>query len=92
MVNQDFRVEWIRQRVSTGFNMPERHHFDELLRREGGEEEEKILNFLNYQSQEDFSICLLFFKTIPEEEVQGECQVSEMSASVSASVSVLEHH
>lgn len=78
MVNQDFRVEWIRQRVCAGFSLPERHYFDELLSREDGEEEEKILNFLNYNSQEDFSICLLFFKTMPEEgigEGEGKCQV-----------------
>lgn len=80
MVNQDFRVEWIRQRVSAGFNLPERHYFDELLSREDGEEEEKILNFLNYNSQEDFSICLLFLKTLPEEgigEGEGKCEVSK---------------
>lgn len=82
MVNQDFRVEWIRQRVCAGFNLPERHYFDELLSREDGEEEEKILNFLNYHSQEDFSICLLFFKTMPEEgigEGKGKCQVNKMA-------------
>lgn len=73
MVNQDFRVEWIRERVCAGFHMPERHYFDELLSREDGEENEKILNFLNYSSQEDFSICLMFFKTLPEEEGEGKC-------------------
>lgn len=81
MVNEDFRVEWIRQRVCAGFNMPEKHYFDELLSREDGEEKEKILNFLNYYSQEDFSICLLFFKALPEEEAEGKCQVSEMAGS-----------
>lgn len=82
MAIQDFRVEWIRQRVCAGFNMPERHYFDELLSREDGEEEEKLLNFLNYHSQEDFSICLLFFKTMPEEEGEGKCQTSEMAWSL----------
>lgn len=61
--------------------MPERHYFDELLSREHGEEEEKILNFLNYYSQEDSSICLLFFKTILEEEGEGKCEVHEMTGS-----------
>lgn len=81
MVQEDFRVEWIRQRVCTGFNLPDRHYFDELLTREDGEDEEKILNFLNYHSQEDFSLCLLFFKTTPEEETEGKYQVSKLGKS-----------
>ncbi len=71
MVHDDLRVEWIRQRVSAGFNLPGCPDcFDELLSRQDGEEEEKIIRYLNVVSDEDSPSCLLFFKTIREEEVE----------------------
>ncbi|XP_015260407.1 PREDICTED: dynein heavy chain 10, axonemal [Cyprinodon variegatus] len=71
MVHEDLRVEWIRQRVTAGFNLtkyPE--SFDELVSRGGGEEEQKIIRFLNLVTDEDSSICLLIYQTTREEEVE----------------------
>ncbi|XP_031164939.2 dynein heavy chain 10, axonemal [Sander lucioperca] len=76
MVHDDLRVEWIRQCVSAGFNLPDGPNcFDELLSRRDGEEEEKIIHFLNVVSEEDSPSCLLFFKTIREEEIEVEIPV-----------------
>ncbi|KAM9858629.1 dynein axonemal heavy chain 10 [Aulostomus maculatus] len=72
MVHDDLRVEWIRQRVCAGFNLPDTNCFDELLNRGDGEEEEKILRYLNIVSEEDSTSCLLFFKCIREEEIEVE--------------------
>nr|XP_046243361.1 dynein axonemal heavy chain 10 [Scatophagus argus] len=70
MVHDDLRVEWIRQRVCAGFSLPDCSCFDELLSREDGEEEMKIIRYLNIVSEEDSPSCLLFFKTIREEEIE----------------------
>ncbi|XP_069379878.1 dynein axonemal heavy chain 10 isoform X1 [Paralichthys olivaceus] len=71
MVHDDLRVEWLRQRVSAGFNLSKCPEcFDELLSRGDGEEEQKIIRYLNVVSEEDSPSCLLFFKTIREEEVE----------------------
>lgn len=78
MVHDDLRVEWIRQRVCAGFILPDCNCFDELLSRGDGEEEQKIIDFLNIVSQEDSSVCLLFFKTIIEEEVDVEFPVGKL--------------
>ncbi|XP_071339029.1 dynein axonemal heavy chain 10 [Trachinotus anak] len=76
MVHDDLRVEWLRQRVSAGFNLWDRPNcFDELLSRGDGEEEERIIRFLNVVSDEDSPSCLLFFKTIREEEIEVEVPV-----------------
>uniref|UniRef100_A0A3B4UD57 Dynein axonemal heavy chain 10 n=1 Tax=Seriola dumerili TaxID=41447 RepID=A0A3B4UD57_SERDU len=73
MVHDDLRVEWIRERVTAGFNLWDCPNcFDELLSREDGEEEEKIIRYLNIVSEEDSPSCLLFFKTIREEEIEVE--------------------
>ncbi|XP_063753564.1 dynein axonemal heavy chain 10 [Eleginops maclovinus] len=65
----DLRVEWIRQCVTAGFVLPEHPNtFDELLGRE--EEAEKVLRFLDFVSEEDSPSCLLFFKTVKEEEIE----------------------
>lgn len=68
MVHEDLRVEWIRRRVCAGFNLTTCKCFDELLSRADGEEEEKIIRYLSIVSNEDSSLCLLFFKTATEEE------------------------
>lgn len=78
MVHDDLRVEWIRQRVCAGFSLPDCNCFDELLSRGDGEEEQKIIEFLNIVSQEDSSVCLLFFKTIIEEEIDVEFPVGKL--------------
>lgn len=80
MVHDDLRVEWIRQCVSAGFNLPDGPNcFDELLSRRDGEEEEKIIHFLNVVSEEDSPSCLLFFKTIREEEIEVEIPVGKLA-------------
>ncbi|KAM4746443.1 dynein axonemal heavy chain 10 [Anableps anableps] len=71
MVHDDLRVEWIRQKVTAGFSLRKYPEcFDELLRREDGEEEDKIIYFLDFESDEDSSSCLLFFKIVREELVE----------------------
>uniref|UniRef100_A0A3Q3B280 Dynein axonemal heavy chain 10 n=1 Tax=Kryptolebias marmoratus TaxID=37003 RepID=A0A3Q3B280_KRYMA len=74
MVHDDFRVEWIRQKVTAGFNLAKKYPecFDELLGRDDGEEEKNIIRFLNVVSEEDSHSCLLFFKSIREEEIEVE--------------------
>ncbi|KAK9522770.1 hypothetical protein VZT92_019216 [Zoarces viviparus] len=73
MAHDDVRVEWIRECVSAAFNIADGSDcFRELFDRGHGEEEEKITRFLNVVSEEDSTSCLLFFKTIREEELQVE--------------------
>ncbi|XP_062273833.1 dynein axonemal heavy chain 10 [Scomber scombrus] len=74
MVHDDLRVEWIRQRVCAAFNL-ELNYFDELLSRGDGEEEEKVIRYLNVVSEKDSPSCLLFFKSTREEEVEVEIPV-----------------
>lgn len=78
MVHDDLRVEWIRQRVCAGLNLQESRCFDELLCREDGKDEELIISFLNIVSKEDRSLCLLFFKTVTEEEIEVKIPVSKL--------------
>uniref|UniRef100_A0A8D3BG74 AAA+ ATPase domain-containing protein n=1 Tax=Scophthalmus maximus TaxID=52904 RepID=A0A8D3BG74_SCOMX len=76
MVHDDLRVEWVRQRVTAGFNLfdcPE--CFDELLSREDGDEEDKIVRFLNVIADDDSPSCLLFFKTGREEEIEIQVEI-----------------
>lgn len=73
MAHHDLRVEWIRRAVSAGFNLSGCPNcFDELLSRRDGEEEIKILRFLNFVSEDDSPSCLLFFKTFREEQIEVE--------------------
>lgn len=88
MVHDDLRVEWIRQRVCVGFNLQESRYFDELLCREDGRDEELIISFLNIVSQEDRSLCLLFFKTVTEEEIEVKIPVSKLGLSFFLSTSL----
>uniref|UniRef100_A0A3P8UAE7 Dynein axonemal heavy chain 10 n=1 Tax=Amphiprion percula TaxID=161767 RepID=A0A3P8UAE7_AMPPE len=79
MVHHDLRVEWIRQRVSAGFNLtscPE--CFDDLLSGDDGEAEGEIIRYLNVVSEEDSSSCLLFFKTMREKEIEVEVPMTEV--------------
>lgn len=78
MIHDDLRVEWIRQQVSSNFNLtgcPD--SFDELLCRADGEEEQKIIRFLDDVAQKR----LLFFKTIREEEIEVEIPGGKLTAS-----------
>ncbi|TNN52944.1 Dynein heavy chain 10, axonemal [Liparis tanakae] len=76
MVHDDVRVEWLQQCVSAGFTLPEESRcVEELLGRGDGEEEDKITRYLNVVSEEDSPLCLLFFKTIREEEIEVEIPV-----------------
>lgn len=77
MVHDDLRVEWIRQRVCAGFHLQQSVCFDELLGRDDGREEQLIIAFLNVVSQEDRPLCLLFFKTVTEEDVQVQIPLSK---------------
>ncbi|KAM6931388.1 dynein axonemal heavy chain 10 [Xenentodon cancila] len=73
MPHQDLRVEWIRNCVSAGFDLVECPGcFDELLRRGDGEEEKKIIQYLNETSVDDSSSCLMFFKSVREERIEIE--------------------
>lgn len=72
MVYDDLRVEWVKRCVSAGFNLTDCDCFDELLSRNDGEAEEKIIRYLNLVTDEDSSICLMFFLTITEEETEIE--------------------
>uniref|UniRef100_A0A3B3TNK4 Dynein axonemal heavy chain 10 n=1 Tax=Poecilia latipinna TaxID=48699 RepID=A0A3B3TNK4_9TELE len=75
---EDLRVDWIRERVSAGFNLKNSPEcFDELLNRGDGEEEMKILHFLDQVFDEDTPSFLLFYKTIREEEVEIKAPLSK---------------
>lgn len=77
MVHDDLRVEWIRQRVCAGFRLQQKLWFDELLARDDGRDEELIISFLNVVSREDRPLCLLFLKTVTEEDVEEEVAASK---------------
>lgn len=70
MAHDDLRVEWLKRCVSAGFDLTDCDCFDELLSRNDGEAEEKIIRYLNVVTDEDSSICLMFFLTITEEETE----------------------
>lgn len=72
MAHDDLRVEWLKRCVSAGFNLTDCDCFDELLSRNDGDAEEKIIRYLNVVTDEDSSICLTFFLTITEEETDIE--------------------
>lgn len=70
MAYNDLRVEWVKRCVSAGFNLTDCDCFDELLSRNDGEAEEKLIRYLNIVTEEDSTICLVFFLTITEEETE----------------------
>ncbi|XP_077377243.1 dynein axonemal heavy chain 10-like [Festucalex cinctus] len=83
MAHDDLRVEWIRQRVRVFFNLPDNKCFDELLSRGDGKEEEKIIRYLNVVSEGNTVSCLLFMKTIREEELEVKIPQEKRSSSAS---------
>lgn len=67
----DPRLQWIRDRVYAAFYLlPEPDCFEELLRRGGGEEERKILEFFSQVTEERVTSALLFFQRIWAEQVE----------------------
>nr|XP_015221526.1 PREDICTED: dynein heavy chain 10, axonemal [Lepisosteus oculatus] len=80
MTLDDLRLEWIRNRVCASFYFPDEACFEELLNRADGEEEQKIIKFLNEQTSEESASSLLFFKAIREEEVEVEVQIEPEEA------------
>ncbi|XP_024909460.1 dynein heavy chain 10, axonemal-like [Cynoglossus semilaevis] len=78
MVHDDLRVEWILQRVIAGFDLYDRPEcLEELLNRGDGQEEEKMIRYLNLVSEEESPSCLLFFKAIREEEIEVKIPVEK---------------
>uniref|UniRef100_A0AAY5K1P1 AAA+ ATPase domain-containing protein n=1 Tax=Esox lucius TaxID=8010 RepID=A0AAY5K1P1_ESOLU len=71
----DPRVEWIKNRVYSCFYLPDPGCFEELLSRGDGEEERKILTFLNEVTDKEFVSTLLFFKGVREEEIEIEIPI-----------------
>lgn len=72
MTHDDPRVEWIKNAVCVLFDLPDSRCFEELLSRGDGEEEHKILSFLNIVTEEEAPSTLFFFKNVREEEVEVE--------------------
>ncbi len=63
------------------FDLPDSGCFEELLSRGDGEDEQKIMHFLNVVSGEEAPSALFFFKNIREEEVEVEIPVGTFSCS-----------
>lgn len=74
-MSDDPRVQWIRNRVYSCFYFPEPGCFEELLSRGDGEEEQKIIRFLNEVTDEEAASTLLFFKGVREEEIEVEIPI-----------------
>ncbi|XP_073442216.1 dynein axonemal heavy chain 10 [Dendrobates tinctorius] len=72
----DPRLEWIRDRVICGFGLTDPNCFEELLNRNDGEDEVKLLRFLNESTEEEEGAsALLFFKSSRREELAVEIAV-----------------
>ncbi|XP_052412947.1 dynein axonemal heavy chain 10 [Carassius gibelio] len=78
MPHDDPRVEWIKNSVGVMFDLPDSGCFEELLSRGDGEEEQKIIHFLNVVTGEEAPSALFFFKNIREEEVEVEIPVENV--------------
>ncbi|XP_067295015.1 dynein axonemal heavy chain 10 isoform X2 [Pseudorasbora parva] len=87
MPHDDPRVEWIKNVVCELFYLPDSGCFEELLSRGDGEEEQKILSFLNIVTEEEAASALFFFKHIREEEVEVEIPVDPVESTENDSVS-----
>ncbi|KAI7812536.1 putative dynein heavy chain 10 [Triplophysa rosa] len=70
MALYDQRVEWIKTAVGVTFDLPDSGCIDKLLARGDGEDEQKILQFLNEVTKEEETSTLFFFKHIREVEVE----------------------
>ncbi|XP_056602848.1 dynein axonemal heavy chain 10 isoform X1 [Triplophysa dalaica] len=70
MALHDTRVQWIKTVVGVTFDLTHFGCFEELLARGDGEDEQKILHFLNEVTKDEETSTLLFFKNIREVEVE----------------------
>lgn len=70
MALHDTRVQWIKTVVGVTFDLPHFSCFEELLARGDGEDEQKILHFLNEVTKDEETSTLFFFKNIREVEVE----------------------
>lgn len=68
----DLRVLWMRDRVYTAFDLSNPMLFEEMLSRDDGEAEDRILHFLNHSSDEDNASALFFYRVLVPEEVEVE--------------------
>ncbi|CAL8251349.1 unnamed protein product [Boreogadus saida] len=75
MVHYDVRVEWIRDRVFSYFQLSSPDCFEDLLSRGDGEDEQRIIAFLNSVTVEETASTLLFVRGVREEEVHVEVPV-----------------
>ncbi|KAG2470484.1 DYH10 protein, partial [Polypterus senegalus] len=71
----DLRLEWIRQRVCGSLHSVDSACFEELLSRDNGEHEQRILRFLNETSEESKLSLLYFVKSVREELIEVEVVV-----------------
>ncbi|CAH1233746.1 DNAH10 [Branchiostoma lanceolatum] len=76
MALDDVRLEWMRDKVYAGLDIEDTEIFEELLNREDGEYERKILKFLNESPESGTPTAILFYCQIQEEEeeVEVECE------------------
>uniref|UniRef100_A0A8C4TE89 Dynein axonemal heavy chain 10 n=1 Tax=Erpetoichthys calabaricus TaxID=27687 RepID=A0A8C4TE89_ERPCA len=68
----DLRLEWIRQRICGSLHSVDSPCFEELLSRDNGEHEQRILRFLNETSEESKLSLLYFVKSVREELIEVE--------------------
>lgn len=73
----DLRVQWIRDRVYTALDLTDPLLFEELLSRDDGEAEDRILHFLNETSEEEGASTLFFYRKVVPEEVELELDPGE---------------
>ncbi|XP_069071115.1 dynein axonemal heavy chain 10 [Pleurodeles waltl] len=71
----DLRVQWLRDRVYAAFSLSDPTCFEDLVNRDDGENEQRILNFLSEPSTEEQAISLLFYRTVLEEQVEVEITI-----------------
>lgn len=65
----DPRLEWMINKISLGLDIKSQDVFEDILSREDGNNELKMLHFFNMSTQEEGTLTLLFYKqTIQEEE------------------------
>nr|XP_039267660.1 dynein heavy chain 10, axonemal-like [Styela clava] len=70
----DPRVEWIMNKIYLGLGIKNPEVFEDLLSREDGNNELKILHFFNASSNEEGTSTLLFYKRTIEDEEEVEVE------------------
>ncbi|KAG8456021.1 hypothetical protein GDO86_001999 [Hymenochirus boettgeri] len=85
MALDDPRVEWVRDRVYYAFGLADPYCFEDLLYRDEGEQEGKLLRFLNETSEEKGVSALLFYKSVREDEVEVEIELEKEQISITDS-------